>query len=351
MFPVEFADAVVSRYTQPGDTVLDPFAGRGTAVFSAAVLNRLGIGIEINPVGYVYAAAKLGAASREEVEERLNEIGNLSVYFGDEASRLPRFFHCCFSRSVRRFLVTARQELNWRRSKVDRTLMALLLVSLHGKAGTALSNQLRQTKAMSPQYAIRWWKEGGYRPPQIDPVEFVKSRLNWRYAKGTPKIDARCRTYLGSSLTKLPQLQRNVEAGSLSKVDLLFTSPPYCAVTNYHYDQWLRLWLLGGSPNALREGHGRGGKFEGRDRYRKMLEGVFAKAAPLLQPDATVYVRTDARQFTYDTTVDVLKAVFNNKRMRQIRRPLLRPSQTSLFGERRTTMEHAGEVDLVLQPR
>jgi hypothetical protein len=101
MFPVEFADRVISRYTRPGDVVLDPFAGRGTAVFSAAALSRLGIGIEINPVGYVYAATKLGAAPREKVEERLGEIGNNALRFDYEASRLPRFFHCCVAVSLR----------------------------------------------------------------------------------------------------------------------------------------------------------------------------------------------------------------------------------------------------------
>ena len=37
--------------------------------------------------------------------------------------------------------------------------MALLMIDLHGKRESALSNQMRQTKAMSPQYAIGWWKE------------------------------------------------------------------------------------------------------------------------------------------------------------------------------------------------
>ena len=59
MFPVEFADRVVRRYTAPGDIVLDPFAGRGTAIFSAATQQRTGIGIEVNAVGWVYSRAQL----------------------------------------------------------------------------------------------------------------------------------------------------------------------------------------------------------------------------------------------------------------------------------------------------
>src|SRR5262249_52409471 len=46
MFPAEFADQVIAKHTKEGDTALDPFAGRGTAVFSAATQGRRGIGVE-----------------------------------------------------------------------------------------------------------------------------------------------------------------------------------------------------------------------------------------------------------------------------------------------------------------
>lgn len=350
MFPVAFADDVVRTYTRPGEVVLDPFAGRGTAVFSAATQARAAIGIEINPVGYVYAKAKLNAAAQDEVQLRLDELGNLATQFKDEAWRLPRFFHCCFSRRVRRFLVAARANLDWRRDKVDRTVMALLLVYLHGKTGAALSNQMRQTKSMSPQYAVRWWDEHELEPPDVDPVAFVKARLPWRYAKGTPEASTG-RMYLGNSIQKLARLRQYVAEGRLAKANLLFTSPPYHAITNYHYDQWLRLWLLGGPPNALRNGNGRGGKFEAREGYRKLLERVFMQAVQLLEEDATIYVRTDSREFTYRTTFAVLSAVFPDKRVSEVRQPMLRPSQTRLFGGGRRLAETNGEMDLILKPR
>jgi DNA methylase len=352
MFPVEFADQVVQTYTQPGEAIIDPFAGRGTAVFSAAAQRRRAIGIEINPVGYVYAEAKLSPANREEVELRLDELGERAAQFTDDADRLPRFFHRCFSPRVQRFLLAARADLNWRRDKIDRTVMALLLVYLHGKMGAALSNQMRQTKSMSPQYAIRWWRENSSRPPDLDPVEFVKARLAWRYAKGVP--EAQCgQMYLGNCLEKLSQIRERVEEGSLTRAKLLFTSPPYYAITNYHYDQWLRLWLLGGPPNALRNGNGLGGKFESRDGYRRLLERVLSETSQLLEEDATVYVRTDAREFTYHTTVEVLRSTFPDKQLDEVRRPMLRLSQTRLFGEVRgqDRVEHNGEVDLILSPR
>jgi hypothetical protein len=52
---------------------------------------------------------------------------------------------------------------------VDCTAMALLLVNMHGTRDASLSNQLRQTKSMSPDYAIAWWEEHRLQPPMSIP--------------------------------------------------------------------------------------------------------------------------------------------------------------------------------------
>ena len=128
MFPSAFADRVVRRFTEVGDTVLDPFAGRGTSVYSAAVQGRTGVGIEVSPVGWVYARTKLAPASKSAVHQRIAEVGRLAKDFGLEAVALPAFFHHCFCLDVRQFLVAARSLLDLKGDGTARTLMARLLV-------------------------------------------------------------------------------------------------------------------------------------------------------------------------------------------------------------------------------
>ncbi len=328
--------------------MLDPFAGRGTSVFSAATQKRSAIGIEINPVGFVYAKAKLTPASRDDVAERITAISRSDSRkeYAKAARLLPQFFHYCFVSDVRRFLVAARDQLDWRRNSLDRTVMALILVYLHGKEGAALSNQMRQTKSMSPAYAIRWWIENKKVAPEIDPAEFLISRLDWRYAKGTPECIP-SRMYLGDNLRVMPRLSREIAEGNIPKAKLLFTSPPYQGVTNYHYDQWLRLWMLGGQPNANLIGNGQGGKFDNRENYSTLLETVFSNSKALLHKDATIYVRTDTRKFTRETTIKILREQFKSKSLKIYRRPLNGSTQTQLFGDHR---KRAGEIDIVLQP-
>jgi hypothetical protein len=324
--------------------VLDPFAGRGTAIFSATALGRSGFGIEISPVGWVYAKAKLGPAPLEQVEERLLGVADAASQYSEQARSLPTFFKKCFSPSVRRFLLAARDGLDWRKCKCDRTLMAILLVYLHGKEGQALSNQMRQTKAMSPHYAIKWWAENGTKPPDLDTVKFMQQRIRWRYAKGVVEANGSS-VFLGNSIGLLPKLERRLHEDRIPKAKLLLTSPPYFGVTNYHYDQWLRLWLLGFETDAYVTRGPYQGRFMHHDRYKSLLTKVFCRAAKVVADDAVVYVRTSKDPFTRQATRDALLSAFPKKSLVERCRPFRKPTQTHLFGDK---TPKAGEVDLIL---
>jgi hypothetical protein len=339
MFPISFATSVVKEYTQLGDCVFDPFAGRATALFAAASEGRYGLGVEINPVGWVYGKAKLQTATRENVERRIRELGAQGHYYRRAANQLPPFFHSCFCPAVRCFLLAARTSLDWRRRKIDWTTMALLLVDLHGKRENAFSNQMRQTKAMSPQYAIDWWKERRLKPPDRDPVAFMLKKITWRYAKGRLRGGSG-HLYLGDSQSVLTR--RNLHP---AKASLLLTSPPYYGITNYFYDQWLRLWLLGGPARPQSPGESCKRKFENKKDYVSMLRCVFTRSKPLLKRGAVVYVRTDARQFTREATIEALETAFPRKKLRDQVHSLPGFTQTALFD---SDAETKAEIDFIM---
>jgi DNA modification methylase len=348
MFPSAFCDAVIAKYSKKGDAVLDPFAGRGTALYSAAVAGRHALGVELNPVGWIYSRTKLAPADKESVAERIAQLQSAAPRYKKAARKLPRFFHSCYCPDVQRFLLSARNRLNWRQNSTDRTLMAFLLINLHGKLGSTLSNQMRQTKAMSPKYAIEWWKRNGLKAPKIEPVKFLAKRLEWRYAKGIPDA-TRSNVYLGDSVDVLQELKSQLGARRIRRPSLLLTSPPYFGITNYHYDQWLRLWLLGGPPNDRRtdsQFNGKHmGKFADRSIYGSLLTNVFSRASKLMKPNGTVYVRTDSREPTLSVTKSALKSAFPKHHLKRLNRPIEGKTQTRLFGN---TDPRAGEVDLIL---
>lgn len=205
---------------------------------------------------------------------------------------------------------------------------------------------MRQSKAMSPPYAIAWWKKNNCVPPDINPVEWLESRIRWRYKPGVPVLQ-QSRVLLADSSCQDVYTDLNTEASS-NPFDLLFTSPPYFAITNYQYDQWLRLWLLGEQPQPVAAQERSRGRHASKVVYRQLLQDVFSNCVPLLSANATIYVRTDAREFTRKTTETVLRETFISKQIEINERPYSKSTQTSLFGDK---AEKPGEVDIILRPK
>jgi hypothetical protein len=343
MFPVQFAFRVIERITKPGANILDPFAGRGSSIFAAGALGRSGTGIEINPVGWLYSHVKLQPANPEDVLLRLKSLVRRARSVDERWASLPPFFYRCYSPQVLRFLITARK-LRWRTDSIDATLAVFVLLYLHGHRGYALSNQMRDGKSMAPDYAIRWWKEKRLRAPSIDVEAFLTKRIRWRYKFGAPRMELG-QALLGDSIEILPELNKEIRRRSRKPFDAVFTSPPYCGVTNYQYDQWLRLWFLGESPHPTAANADWRGRFESRDNYQRLIETVFSGAAESLAHRGVWYVRTDARAFTLDTTLEVLRRLYPRRKIRAVSRPYRRLTQTALFGD---TSQKPGEVDLII---
>ncbi len=343
MFPVPFAFTVVQEYSARDGGVLDPFAGRASSIFAAAATGRRACGVEMNPVGWIYGDVKLKPASKARVLKRLEAVAELGAYVPQaHVDDLPEFFSYCFCPSVLRFLMAARSTLDWKRSRTDRTVAAFLLTYLHGKKPSALSNQMRQSKSMAPGYSVRWWRDHGEVPPEHDPVAFLRQRVEWRYAMGTPTLP-NAQVLLGDSADVLPRLVRRQRDGKAAPFDLLFTSPPYHAVTNYQYDHWLRLWVLGGEPRP-QAAPGCPGRFWSRQAYSDMLHDVLKKASRLMASTPVIYIRTDARPITLGATLDAVGAAFPRLSIRTELRPLVSPSQTALYGD---LAPKPGEVDVI----
>lgn len=347
MFPVDFAFEVVKKYSNEGDYILDPFAGRCSSIYAGGVLGRHSLGIEINPVGWLYGNVKLNPADKADVVDRLFEVYGKRNYYKRAIQRMPEFYRICYCDEVLKFLLSARKNLDWKNSNIDATLMSIILVYLHAKIGEGLSNQMRMTKSMGMNYSVEWWKENGLvNPPELNPAEVILNKIEWRYKKGMPKV-AESAVVFGDSTIELEKIvDRSIHNGI--KFSLLFTSPPYYSITDYHADQWLRLWMLGGSetPKTITEKHK--GRFIDKERYYNLLDNVFGLSSKMMADKSTIYVRTDKRKFTFDTTVEILKKHYPKHKMRIVNKPLKvdTKTQTKLYGDK--TMK-PGEVDIIMR--
>ena len=334
MFPVEFAYEAIEGLTEKGEYVVDPFCGRGNAPFTATVLARPTVAVDINPMAWLYTSVKLAPESNNEgVIRRLEEIEKASTKRDRRAQN--EFEAMAWSPAVRSFLKAARRELDWQSSVLDRTLMGFVALHMQDKRGAGLSNTLWPTLACSPSYAVRWWTQKGMiNPPDVDPVELLSAKIRRRYAHGVAPI-ATGIALCGDAARELPKL--NGVGGSL-----LITSPPYNGVTDYWNDHWIRLWLMG---NEMRQDWKLAQRGRGNHGYRDMLCGVFAAARRHLQDDAAVLVRSDSRSNTADACLGVLKEIWPDREV------LVRQSEAPKVG----VSNHHGrggskarEVDLFL---
>jgi DNA modification methylase len=345
MFPVEFAFDVVRNYSNEGDYILDPFAGRGSSVYAGGVLGRHSLGIEINPVGWLYGKVKLHPAPKEDVILRLSGIYSKRNLYSRRIEKMSLFYRMCFCDEVLKFLWAVRTFLNWKTNSTDATLMAIILSSLQGKIGEGLSNQMKMTKSMGVSYSINWWKNKGLEiPPSLNPYDFLLKKIEWRYAKGIPIIAPESKIIYGDSTEVLRTLSESSQSMNV-QYSLLFTSPPYCAITDYHADQWLRLWLLGGSgtPKTIKEKHK--GRFNNKTEYSNLLDSIFAQSAKMMGENAVIYIRTDARQFTLDTTNEILDKYFYDYHKETNDKPVAKRTQTDVLGNKSSKK---GEVDIIL---
>src|SRR6058998_1857309 len=64
----------IERLTSPGERVYDPFMGRGTTVLESALLGRVPVGCDVNPLSVVLTRPRLAPPFLDEIAERLSKI-------------------------------------------------------------------------------------------------------------------------------------------------------------------------------------------------------------------------------------------------------------------------------------
>jgi len=329
MFPETFVEEWVEKLVPDGGVVLDPFCGRGTTPFQAGLMGHSSVACDVNPVAFCITRAKTDPPTYDSIIRRVRELEYRFKRRRVSEREWPEFFKHAFHPATLRQLEFLRENLNWLQSRVDCMVAALVLGSLHGEAdpnSPYLSNQMPRTISTKPAYSVRFWTKRRLVPPQRDAFALLRRMAKFRYCSPLPT--RRAKTLL-MDMRELPRVLGGRQAG----LRYVITSPPYLDVTNFHEDQWLRRWFLGGPEQPqFRRGDDR---HTTGDRFWGMIADFWRALGVVLDGRSQVVVRLGGRLLKDWQLVDGLTgtAVFSGRRveLKEWRRSELRRRQTPAF--------------------
>ena len=287
MFPESFVRRNVLAWSKRDDVIFDPFSGRGTTVFESLLNGRRALGCDTNPVAFCLSRAKADPPPLSEIVERLATLQKGAQRFSSKAKETKdEFFTLCFHEETLRQLLFLKKHLQWRDDRTDCFIAALALGCLHGESHRTelcFSNRMPRTISTKPAYSVRWWNEKGCVPPKRDAFSILRTCAEYRYAAPLPELKGRV---VEGDVRRAGTLLRSYK----EKVKLVITSPPYLDITDYHEDQWLRLWFLGGAMKPI-TGQGKDDRHRRVEAYWQFLREAWKGIAPLLQTSAQVVIR------------------------------------------------------------
>ena len=275
MFPPQLPHYFISKFTEPGDIVLDPFSGRGTTAVQAMSQGRIGIGNDLNELAYILTKGKLANPALDEVIDRLQNLEDgFDAADWKRAKGAPNKIRMIFHKKTLKQLLYLKRELKWKKDPIDSFITMVLMGAMHGSSPGFLSIPMPNTFSMGWNYVENYIEKHGLEKPDRDTFEVLRNRCK-RFLKAGPMPGD------GFAIHgNVRELSTNdeIEDGS---VKLIFSSPPYLKVIKYGLYNWIRLWWLVDGHEAvdrdLDDGHSLG-------PYLKFMKRSMEQMIPLLNP-------------------------------------------------------------------
>lgn len=228
----------IELFTQPGDTVYDPFNGRGTTIVEAALLGRNVVANDVNPLSLILSRPRVSPPTLQQVKERLEKIKFTKGVKADIDLRM--FYHKVTLAEI----VSLRNYLKGRGKKednVDRWIRMVATNRLTGHSKGFFSvYTLPPNQALTAERQKKINKQRGQKPEYRDVKKLIE-RKSKQLLKG---IDEATRKQLGKQKCQPVNTDaastKKIKAGS---VQLTVTSPPFLDIVQYAADNWLRCWF------------------------------------------------------------------------------------------------------------
>ena len=288
-FIPQIARRAIERWSKPGETILDPFCGSGTALLESALLGRNSIGVDNNGVATLISRAKTLTYSdydlelfSEKIKEVERETSNNSAYWKDLVNGIDTR---PFYKGVEKwFDEWAIKDLSWLRHKIQQLPdpAFTLAMAVFSSIIVQVSKQDSDTRytAIDRPYkhrsAISKW---------IDKA--IDSRNRARETTDERKGVTNHLVYTRDS--------RDLSIIKSNSVDLIVTSPPYINAYDYHkYHRHRLQWIFSDIGLARDNEIGKHDIFSrpnaSPEAYFEDIERCFHEWNKILKPGAKVFL-------------------------------------------------------------
>jgi SAM-dependent methyltransferase len=272
----------IERLSRPGDVVYDPFMGRGTTCLEAALLGRVPVGCDINPLSVRLVQPRLNPPELPDIAARLRDID--FTRHDEWPEELLVFFHP----STLEALCALREYLvgRDRAGTLDGVDAWIWMVALNRLTGH--SNGFFSVYTLPPNQAVSVVSQQriNAKRNQVPPARDVPALILRKSRQLLGDVGAAERQTLATVAGRARLLTSAAETTPDipgSSVALVVTSPPFLDVVQYEVDNWLRCWFIGvdassvrlTTPNRL-------------ENWQAAMTAVFRELARVLRPGGHV---------------------------------------------------------------
>jgi DNA modification methylase len=241
-FKAEVPRFFIEWLTEVGDTVYDPFNGRGTTIVEAGLLSRKVIANDINPLSKVLSFPRFSIPNLEDLQERLSDIRINPKAKAD--IDLSMFFHPQTEAeiiSLKSYLL--KRKINKKEDAIDRWIRMVATNRLTGHSKGFFSvYTLPPNQAVSPESQIKINRRLKQKPEYRDTRKLILKKsfslirkLDDNNIAALRQIGRTAKFYIGDA-RHTPKIKNN-------SVNLTVTSPHFLDTINYYADNWLRCWF------------------------------------------------------------------------------------------------------------
>ena len=276
-FKAQLPEFFISRLTNPGDVVFDPFMGRGTTPVQAALMGRQAFGNDINPLSTLLTRPRLRPISLKSVAAALKTVDWSRGAIQRED--LLAFYHPATLRNLEALRLWLAERAPLGAEHVDPVADWIRMVAINGLSGHSpgffSGRSMPPNQAVSVKAQLKINEKLGMSPPERDVAAVIMKKSKTLLKDGCAPSQVRSSLHIGAAwdVAGIPD----------ATVDLTVTSPPFLDIVQYAADNWLRCWFAGIDPETVAIDMHRT-----VDAWTAMVHRVLAEQARILRPGGFV---------------------------------------------------------------